>query len=60
MMFIYLNSHGLAVNAYGLEVRAPTGHKSKIKDNKNFVMILKHLKITFHYYYYERKKDVSI
>ena len=28
-LYGYLSSHGLAVKAYGFEVSAPTGHKSK-------------------------------
>lgn len=28
ILSIFLVSHGLAVNEYGLEVKAPTGHKS--------------------------------
>ena len=26
--YVYLSSQGLAVKAYGFEVRAPTGHRS--------------------------------
>ena len=28
MLSVFFNSHGLASNAYGFEVRAPTGHRS--------------------------------
>ena len=28
MLSVFFNSHGLASNAYGLDVSAPTGHKS--------------------------------
>ena len=30
ILFVFVNSQGLALKAYGAEVRAPTGHKSII------------------------------
>ena len=33
MLLPHLNSQGLDVNAYGFDVRAPTGHKSEKHQN---------------------------